>query len=115
MQRKADLDQRRIRWVWEWDQLLDQFLKWRLLMRKGSERNLSHAVEQFRKRWIALEVITHHESVDEGSDQRFGLDLMTSRHTRRDANIFASGQGGKQNVQDRQHCHEHRRALAPAE
>src|SRR5690242_20221794 len=48
MQRKADLDQRRIRWVCEWNQLLDEFEKRRLLMREGAERHLAHAAQQFR-------------------------------------------------------------------
>src|SRR5437868_7768232 len=105
MQRKADLDQRRIRWVCEWNQLLDEFEKRRLLMRERSERHLAHAAQQFCKTRIAFEISTHHESVDEASDQTFGLDF-TPRHTRRDADIFSSGQRRKQNVQYCQHCHE---------
>ncbi|MNE09857.1 hypothetical protein D3C80_1025470 [compost metagenome] len=94
---------------------LDQLLERQLLIGLGIQRVLAHLAQQFDEGLLASDLGTNHLSVDEITDQPFGLDPVAVGAGHPDADIVLAAVAVQQRVECRQQQHEQGATLGPGQ
>src|SRR5262245_36973941 len=94
-----NLEERRVAQVTFWSQRLDQFLEWQILMRVGPERDFTHAPEQRAETQVSGKPCTHHQRVDQKTDQLLSLKAITVRQRNANGDVFLPGIAVKQRLE----------------
>src|SRR5690349_21330856 len=66
---------------------LDKLFEWQVLMGIGSQRRLSHALDQFAEGQPICYIGSHHQHVHETADQALDFNSVTAGDRRPDADV----------------------------
>ena len=91
-------------------QCFDDFFERHVLIGIGVETNFTDALKQTHETWIAGQIDAQRQSVDEKTDQTFGLGVIASGDRRAHDDVFLTADARQQNIKRREERHEHRDA-----
>src|ERR1043165_6277705 len=113
--KKDDLRQRRVTERALRLKLFDELAERHVLMRVGSECCFTNTAERFAKGWVAGEICTERQLVDEKTEQLFSLAFIAIRNGRANNQSFLAGDAKEQYLEYSQHGDKERRFFLPRE